>query len=50
MNVEGVVDDKVSIPHHGEVDRQVTDVTALVVVLTETHRERRGESETLEVL
>lgn len=36
MNVEGVVDDKVSIPHHREVNRQVTDVAALVVILRQT--------------
>lgn len=33
MDVGRVVDDKRTVPHHGEVDGKVADVTALVVVL-----------------
>lgn len=33
LDVEGVVDDEVSIPDDREVDGEVADVTALVVVL-----------------
>lgn len=33
LDVGRVVDDKGAIPHHGEVDREVADVAALVVVL-----------------
>ena len=40
LNVERVVDDKVSIPHHGEVDGEVADVAALVVVLRHTETGR----------
>lgn len=39
MNVEGVVDDKVAVPHHRKVNREVTDVTALVVVLQQGNRD-----------
>lgn len=40
LNVERVVDDKVSIPHHGEIDWQVADVTTLVVILGQRERDR----------
>ena len=40
MDVERVIDDEVSVPHHGEVDGQVADVGALVVVLQRRSRER----------
>lgn len=40
LNVERVVDDKVSVPHHREVNGEVADVAALVVVL----RGRKGET------
>lgn len=33
LDVVGVVDDKVSVPHHGQVHWQVTDVITLIVIL-----------------
>lgn len=42
LNVEGVVDDKVAVPHHRKVNREVTDVTALVVVLQQGNRDVRS--------
>lgn len=33
LDVGRVVDDEGAVPHHGEVDREVADVAALVVVL-----------------
>lgn len=48
MDVEGIIDDKVSIPQHGKVNWEVTDVTALVVILiNKKHTEKvtcTGES------
>lgn len=41
MDVGGVVDDEYSVPHHGEVDGQVADVAALVVVLRHTENKRK---------
>lgn len=38
LDVGRVVDDEDAVPHHGEVDGQVADVAALVVVL-----EHRGK-------
>lgn len=40
MDVEWVVNYKDSIPHHREVHGQVTDVISLVVVLTQTKKEK----------
>lgn len=33
--VVGVVDDKVSVPNHGEIHWQVADVISLVIILQE---------------
>lgn len=38
MDVGRVVDDKGAVPHHGEVDGEVADVGALVVVLRRENR------------
>lgn len=51
MDVERVVNDKHSIPHHGEVDWEVTDVAALVVILRRTGKtERQAACEKMVVL
>lgn len=43
MDVERVVDDEVPVPHHGEVDWEVADVAALVVVLRRREGKKRRE-------
>lgn len=43
LDVERVVNDKDSIPHHGEVDWQVADVTALIVILRQTEKQEDKE-------
>lgn len=43
MDVGGVVNDEYSVPHHGEVDGEVADVAALVVVLRHTENKRKTE-------
>lgn len=40
LYVERVVDDKVSIPYHREVNWQVTDITALIVILQQKNRQK----------
>lgn len=40
MDVEWVVNYKDSIPHHREVHWQVADVTSLIVILTQTEKEK----------
>lgn len=43
MNVGWIVNDKCAVPHHGEVDGEVADVTALVVVLRREKEQKRGK-------
>lgn len=40
LDVEWVVNDKDSIPNHREVHWQVTDVTSLIVILTQTAKQK----------
>lgn len=44
MDVGRVVDDKGAVPHHGEVDGQVADVGALVVVLWREQETRHRDA------
>lgn len=43
MDVGGVVDDEYSVPHHGEVDGEVADVAALIVVLRKKKRKTQRQ-------
>lgn len=43
MDVGGVVDDEYSVPHHREVDGEVADVAALIVVLRRTEKKRKTQ-------
>jgi len=42
LDVERVVDDEVPVPDHRQVDRQVADVVALVVVLEEQKKNHKN--------
>lgn len=44
LNVEWVVDDKVPVPHHGEVNRQVADAAALIVIL-QTEKKKKKQTQ-----